>query len=190
MQVSLIDVSPIQATEALTIYQAHRQAHDPKDLEIVRIYRAIAKGKRVISVQDSIVAGGVDERRRPRLAICQADAEFCRCRQDFHSGDITFGIANPADRWKESRKISIRWPKTLGNFDTCRAVLPRIPPQFRPVAAELPGYHILWEADWVSVPQDPMLLRRIGKDAWVVLAAWDLTPVEMNVLRATSKRPQ
>jgi len=57
-----------------------------------------------------------------------------------------------------------------------------MPPQFRPPAAELKNYHVLWEADWTAIPRDPMLLRRIGKDAWVVLAAWDLTDIEMNVL--------
>jgi hypothetical protein len=34
-------------------------------------------------------------------------------------------------------------------------------------------------------PVDPMLLRRIGlADLWVVLAAWDLTPVEQAALAA------
>lgn len=189
MQVSTLNVSKDQAAEALLAYKAHRATYDAKDWEIERIYRAISKGKMVISVQDSIVAGGVDERRRPRLAICPADAEVCRCRQGIHSGDLTFGAANRRDRWKETRKISIKWPRELGDFDTCQALLPRIPPQFRPAADRLQNYHILWEADWKDIPRDPMLLRRIGKDAWVVLAAWDLTDVEMNVLRATTKLP-
>jgi hypothetical protein len=37
----------------------------------------------------------------------------------------------------------------------------------------------LWEAEWRRVaPRDPYLLRHVGGDIWVVLAAWDLTEVE------------
>ena len=38
------------------------------------------------------------------------------------------------------------------------------------------GYHLLWEADWTAIPRDPYLLKRIGRDAWVVLADPDDTP--------------
>lgn len=64
--------------------------------------------------------------------------------------------------------------------------MPRIPPQHRPAAKHLSGYHILFEADWRSIPADPYLLKKIGKDAWAVVAAWDLTEVELLVMRSNA----
>jgi hypothetical protein len=65
--------------------------------------------------------------------------------------------------------------------------VPSVPPQFRPTGA-LSDYHILFEAEWQRVPPvDPMLLKQIGhaeSPLFVVLAAWDLSPLEQAVLRA------
>jgi len=75
------------------------------------------------------------------------------------------------------------WP---GVPDTTRwnheAAVPLIPVHLRPKAA-LSNYHILWEAEWTKrYPVDPYLLRRFGGDAWLVVAAWDLTDVERAVM--------
>jgi len=174
MNVATLPVTKEQAFVALKEYKQHRGSHDARDWEIERIYRAIAKGKKVISVIDAIVGAGVDELKRPLLAICQADAKQVECQRTLN--DVSFA----ASFWRGPR-ISIPWPGAVYG-PRIAALLPRIPPQHRP--ASLKNYHILWEADWSAIPRDPMLLRRIGKDAFVVLAAWDLTDVEMNVLRA------
>jgi hypothetical protein len=61
--------------------------------------------------------------------------------------------------------------------------LPLVPLPLRPKRA-LTNYHVLWEAEWRrAVPVDPLLLRRLGKgDLWLVVAQWDLTPVEVAAL--------
>jgi len=59
--------------------------------------------------------------------------------------------------------------------------VPLIPVHLRPRKA-IDKYHVLWEADWNQYPVDPYLLRRFGADAWLVVAAWDLTPVERAVM--------
>jgi len=177
-------ITPEDALIALRDYNEHRKVHDKLDKEITRIYRAIAKGKKVISVQDAIVRGGIDGRGRPRLAIMRADQQFVRCHM-WYSDEVVFTNerrSNAAD-WH----FKIPWPtkdRPGSSRETLRAQLPRIPPQYRPAADKLSDYHILWEADWTAIPRDPYLLKRIGKDAWVVLAAWDLTDVEVSVLRA------
>jgi hypothetical protein len=62
-------------------------------------------------------------------------------------------------------------------------VVPLVPIHLRPRRA-LGAYHILWEAEWKRVPPvDPMLLRRIGGDIWLVVAAWDLTEVERAAMQ-------
>jgi len=64
------------------------------------------------------------------------------------------------------------------------APLPIIPPQFLP-NGDLSDYFLLWEVEsWTQEPPvDPMLLRRLTPNMFVVLAVWDLTPLEQAVLR-------
>ena len=177
------------ARAAFIQYRKHRDVYDKMDLEIERIYRAISKGKLVISARQAIVGAGFDMQGRPRLAICKAHAESCIFRREGH-GEATFGIFNPGDNsWqKGTGRIRIPWPQLPYGGSGARALLPRIPPQYRPTRGRLALYHILWEADWQDLPKDPMLLKRIGNDAWVVVAAWDLTDVELSVLREHRSR--
>lgn len=189
MNVQPLSVTQHQAWTALREYKQHRDVYDRRDWEIERIYRAISKGKTVISVNDAIVRAGLDDRGRPRLAIMRADQQACICRT--HApGYIVF-----ENEWRSRAAewyFEVPWPNRPGVHGattwTFTARLPRIPPQHRPVNSSLSNYHLLWEADWQDLPRDPYLLRRIGKDAWVVLAAWDLTDVELSVLRAHQGR--
>lgn len=175
-------ITPEDAVIALGEYTAHRDILDRRDLEIARIYRAISKGQTVISVNDAIVGGGVDELGRPRLAIMRADQKQVQCNAGY-ADTVTF--TNEFRSLAQDWHFEIPWPNRTVTCKSWRlaAQLPRIPPQHRPTKP-LGDYHILWEADWTAIPRDPYLLKRIGKDAWVVLAAWDLTDVEMSVLRA------
>jgi len=72
------------------------------------------------------------------------------------------------------------WQKR--NEARARALVPMIPPKFRPTA-KLSNYHIMFEAVWKPVPPvDPFLLKHLGGTLYVVLAQWDLTPLEQAVL--------
>lgn len=182
MNVPSIQVTQEQAKAALLQYKAHRNTYDARDWEIERIYRNIARGRTVISVHDAIRAGGIDHLGRPRLAIMRADQDTVRCSAWFGSS-VTF--TNEHRSHAREWHFDIKWPgRAIHCQEHLHARLPRIPPQFRPVRGHLADYHLLWEADWTAIPRDPLLLKRIGLDAWIVLAAWDLTEVEMNVLRA------
>lgn len=182
MNVQTLEVSQQVAAAALLEYKQHRDVYDKRDWEIERIYRAIAKGNKVISAFESIRQAGLDEKGRPRLALMRADQEVCVC-EAYHTDRIILrsNTRSKAGEWY----FDIQWRDRVarGPWDAV-AMLPRIPPQHRPAQGTLGSYHLLWEADWRDIPRDPILLRRIGRDAWIVLAAWDLTPVEMNVLRA------
>jgi hypothetical protein len=185
MNVQPFAVTQERAREALNQYKSNRRVYDRRDWEIERIYRAIALGKTVISAYDAIRRGGLDDYGRPRLAIMRADQETCVCER-YH--DKRMVIRNTFNSKAAEWYFDIPWPGKppalySGNSDVAR--LPRIPPQHRP-ASGLQKYHLLWEADWTEIPSDPYLLKRIGKDAWVVLAAWDLTEVELSVLRVHS----
>lgn len=186
MNVATLNVTPEVAAEALKQYKAHRGVYDTRDWEIERIYRQIARGRKVISIQSAMAAAGLDELGRPKLALCRADQREVRVnvrRQNI------IGSSGPSTRInfkginQGGNGIDIIVPIDPPQQPWARAALPRIPPQHRP-AKNLDQYHILWEAEWTALPDDPYLLKRIGKDAWIVLAAWDLTDVELSVLRA------
>jgi hypothetical protein len=171
-------VTADSAKAALAEYRKNRDIHDEIDQEIERIYRRIAKGQSVISVNQAIVNAGLDATGRPRLAICRADGEFCICQM--RGERLIFSIER---NYRDIACVRVPWPGLM-SWQRIHARVPRIPPQYRPTPKSLIRYHILWEADWQDYPKDPYLLRRIGRDAWVVLAAWDLTEVELSVLRA------
>jgi hypothetical protein len=186
MNIEQLGVTQEQAREALLEYKRHRSVYDSRDWEIERIYRQIAKGRTVISAGDAIRKAGIDELGRPRLALMRADQEFAVCNAWWSEKVVfsAFGHSRAADL-----NVTVSWPNRPRTCNaSLQAALPRIPPQHRPAQSELSKYHTLWEADWTDLPHDPMLLKRIGKDAWIVLAAWDLTDVEMSVLRAHRER--
>ena len=181
MNVPSMNVSRESAAIALREYKQHRATHDDRDWEIERIYRAIARGKTVISVTQALRSAGFDELNRPRLAFGEASAPECWCV--VRKGNVTFARGL---RYERGHKLDVVWPEAVYTAGVLCAKTPRIPPQHRPDEKHLAQYHMLWEADWSEIPRDPYLLKRIGKDAWIVLAAWDLTDVEIAVLRAHS----
>lgn len=175
---ALTQVDREQARELWQKYQTHKHYQTPADAEIAAIYKRIAQGKTVIRALESIRVAGLDAEGLPRLAIARADLQTCwwhplqnRC---------SFGERSPRSR---SRKIvDMEWPGLNVNRWQAEAVVPIIPVHLRPKRG-LQNYHILWEAEWTKrYPVDPFLLRRFGGDAWLVVAAWDLTEVERAVM--------
>lgn len=105
-----------------------------------------------------------------------------------HADDTT---PRSQSRWGRGGVIQSRnvfsWPagsfRYLPHRWRATALVPTPPLNLRPKRG-LANYHVLWEAEWTRiVPHDPLLLRRIGRsDMWVVVAAWELTPVERAAL--------
>jgi hypothetical protein len=84
------------------------------------------------------------------------------------------GVHHVPENWREPNRSPIV------------ARVPIVPPRFIPNGS-MKGYYILWEVDhWDEITppkRDPMLLKRINANAFVVIAAWDLTDVERAILR-------
>lgn len=181
---ALTQVDRDQARELWQKYQTHKHYQTPADAEIAAIYKRIAQGKTVIRALESIKAAGLGEDGCPKLAIARADV--LECFWDPRANECTFG-----ERWPRSRSrktVRMDWPNLneLRRGFTQRynyaATVPIIPIHLRPKRG-LANYHILWEAEWTKrYPVDPYLLRRFGGDAWLVVAAWDLTDVERAVM--------
>lgn len=193
MDLAVLDVDRAAAREAFLDYRrAFREEHAAIDGELMRGYKAIAGGKQLISLSATIRAGGADEQGRPKLAIARADeprVTFSRTQ----NGAVTF---SPNVSWRDRARAVDRVIRlgdgTLPRRDDgwinegqWQAIMPLIPPKFRP-PYNLDNYHVLWEAVWTRnvrrAPHDPALLRRIGGDLFAVLAVWDLSPLERAVL--------
>jgi hypothetical protein len=200
MKLDPIAMDRSEARRAFLEYRnAVRARHNDEDAEIMRGYRALAKGLQLIKLSDVMKAGGTIEHsyragwsdRRylallPRIAVVRACARECWCevRSD---GSLIFS--------EEERRTSARQTKAVRRFGAgtiperpnnngrFKAIVPTVPPRFRPAHA-LSNYHILFEAEWQAVPpRDPALLKHIGGDLYAVLATWDLTEVERAVLQ-------
>ena len=183
METERVIVSRKKALELYRAYKTHQHYQQPIDGAIQRTYQLIAAGRTVIKALDSIRASGVNEKGLPKLAICNALASKCFLR--INQG----GSARMASkRWPHHNDRTNTFDFARGTFTPSKdwhdaeGIVPIVPVHLRPKRA-LGNYHVLWEAEWTKViPRDPMLLRRITGDLWLVVAAWDLTEVERAAL--------
>jgi hypothetical protein len=168
MNVEKLVMDKDQARDLYRSYQQHRAAMTVKDQAIAAIYKRIAAGKLVIRALASITAAGLNADGLPRLAIMRAMNDAVQFR---------------TPGWERAKTLNFRIP--LPGMSTLtrnrEADVPLIPVHLRPRKA-LDKYHVLWEAEWSRYPVDPYLLRRFGEDAWLVVAAWELTAVERAVM--------
>lgn len=155
-----------------------------------RAFRELSHGRTVIDLAAAMASAGVDERGRPRLAVGPADAKLCWFRYASDRWRDAAPTFSPDDWFSgaQGRKRRTRLPVETFKIAAdqrqrmkLRAVVPLIPPGLLP-SGDLSRYTILWEAEWETLPVDPMLLRHLGGTLYVVLATWDLSPVERAVL--------
>lgn len=182
IQAPRIEMPVKQARELYRKYREHQHYSQPIDREIQRTYQLIAQGRIVIRALDAIKQAGLNPDGLPFLALMRADVRECWWSA---SGDGGGRFATQRPRGRDARTIVLP-PDTFPRRNQPwhgTAIMPTIPLHLRPKRG-LANYHVLWEAEWTKIPPvDPMLLRRIGKgDLWLVVAAWDLTPVEQAAL--------
>ena len=204
MELDQIDMDPEVAQAAYDDYaKAVKINHDAEDQAIAQGYKALAEGKSLIQLSKVLAAGGsttieVKSTWRnelttvtvPRLAYCRANAKVAFTRGVDRDGGCLI-TADRNDQQLHTRNTADRFRIADGSFEAgtgtagyLRAIVPNIPPRFRPKRG-LQLYTILWEAEWAvdpTAPEDPALLRRLGGDLYIVLGTWDLTPLEQAVL--------
>jgi hypothetical protein len=184
MNLQAVEMDPNAAREAFLQYrEAFRKTASETDEALMRGYKEIANGRRIIYLPDTIKAGGVTPEGLPKLAIARADSEWADC-EVWKDGRVSF-MRRDMRSWSRMIEYVKLPPGTLQGTAAHaggRAMVPLIPPQFRP-PYDLKGYHILWEAEWKPIPpRDPALLKSLGGGLYAVLAVWDLTELEMMVL--------
>lgn len=196
MNPELLTMPWTEAHNAFRQYQAlvkERVESDPaakvgpratrEDVMLYRALRALIRGKQVIDLNATMQRAGTFPDGLPKLAIGRADWPFVHCfwfegKHVFSTRDSSWGR-----RRRGETHVRIQMPGSAGR-PSGKAQTPLIPPSLRPKGS-LEGYHILWEAVWERQPPvDPLLLKHIDGPFYVVLGAWNLTPMEQAVLRA------
>jgi hypothetical protein len=190
MHVQKLVITEAEAVKLLQRYQTHKNYEKPNafDMEVTRIAKLIAKGKMIIKAQGSIVGAGLNDNKLPKLAIARADAPWCRLNVVYPQTAVMLSGIEWSNGKTARDKIfkfeANAFPGIVAGKNQHRAIMPHIPPDIRPKRG-IENYHVLWEAVWEKVPPvDPILLRRVGKsDFFMVLAQWELTEVEREVMR-------
>ena len=156
-----------------------------KDLK--EIYKWISEGKKIIDIYDIFKESGTCEDGLPKLAITKANhtqvlltrgGNFARPTRS-KRGRFTYNItvSLPHDTFSNLKKMT----------DNKRyiATVPIVPPKLLP-KDDLKYYYILWEVeawDEIELPEDPLLLKRLTKNIFVVLAQWNLSPLEQAIMK-------
>ncbi len=178
--------------------------------EILQVYRALERGKKVISVNLAMETAGINKDGSPVLAIANATARWCwfvRAAGRIYDRGAG-GWNHPASAFVSDWSVNPGWRnrilcaeratkgtrfRFLQDFfpvylpDELQARVPMVPPGKMPRKnAAMENYVILWEADWQKAPRDPLLLKRITREYFTVEAEWDLTDVERMLLETAA----
>jgi hypothetical protein len=188
------------------------RAYQGIDKELMEGYRALAKGKHLVDVNEALKVGGLNLAGQPKLAICRAHlTSVLWCPHGAIVGDrSSFWISmdnsrrghgvfdySVRERGVDSRSSDIRafWSVPAGTFDSeklaagkmFRAYCPLIPLPLRP-KFKLENYFLLWEANWhPEPPRDPYLLKPLTGSLMEIIAEWELTPLEIAAVRGAMR---
>lgn len=171
-----------------------------EDDAMENLYKSIAKsGVKVINILDAFRQTGLNEKGQPKLAIARADwrtvyfhqrANFNQWFSRSNRGGGGFGAGS---QWNKNAKASnIVLPEnTFDNEKLTKSDLkssvPHVPPRLRP-KINARNFHILFEVqNWETYPVDPFLLRRIQGNLFLIIAEWELTPLEASILEAINE---
>jgi len=212
MKVQELEIPKEQAIEEYEAYKQVLKKpnfeHEQYLKDLKAIYGHMKHGRSIIDLWASMKKAGLNSHGNPRLAICKAYAKRVRFTKERESSSW-FYYLNPDRRlrWEEWVKdIEIpdgtfaqweikkemigngvtQWERTTVLNQNVETIVPIIPAKFlNALRGSLKNYHILWEVKkWKPVPpKDPMLLRKLTPNMFVVLASWDLTPLERAVIK-------
>jgi hypothetical protein len=190
MDLAVIEVSGAEAEAKLAEYEAvSPDLRTQLDEAILRAYRAVTGGARLIRLPAAVLAGGFGQDGMPRLGVAGAEWEQATCWWEGRS-DLVFAdhpMRQNRGAAVGQHSVRLRYPdgaRPSGALRAGLAPVPPVPPGCRPRRGKLSRCHILWEVPaWdMTVPHDPYLIRHVVGDLWLVLSSWDLTELERAVL--------
>lgn len=206
MNVTTIEMDAEEAQAKYKEYLEGAKKQKSKEYSAARrAYRALAKGFKVIDIYKAFEKTGLKNDGTPKLAIVRAD-----CKQVYFTkqagGAGRFSRHLPNNWRKHEVSSNILLP--VGTFGSTWTVIdpqktdaawnnikePEITTNvpFIPAHISVPGkmenYYILFEvAQWKATAsvKDPYLLQRLNDNTFIVLAEWDVSPVEAIIMRST-----
>jgi hypothetical protein len=170
-------------------------------------FEALAKGTRLIDLDDVMANCPLDDKSRPRLAIARHDRKQVKFEWRFGTSGALFHTdferageaSNPLESLtvrvnmgrEQGRRTSDGWGARVEGY----ALVPMIPLDVRPRTGVPEKGYILWEVEqWsdrrldVSPDIDPYLLKHITGSLYAVIAEWNLTELERSIMRGRVTR--
>lgn len=199
MNVATIEMDAEQAAAKYKEYLEGSKKQKSKEYSAARrAYRALSKGLKVIDIYAAFEKTGIKtDSSGPKLAIVRADAKeviFVKSRD----GGGRFCIPN-SRAWNQPESVSdVVIPNgTFPNWEMMpnstwqvkdEQITTNVPfvPAHIAVPSKLENYYILFEVNaWKRRQRvrDPYLLQRLNDNTFVVLAEWDVSPVEAIIGR-------
>jgi len=201
MEVERISVAKEEAEKQYKSYLKAIKIRKEKYLEdLKKLYGHLRHGRAVIDLYVSLEKAGLDEDSNPRLAIVRADSTKVRFEKRWNNSGVFYRYDAEKRNWAKDIEIPsgiFQWERirkeygngyvsnTIKNAEI-ETIAPIIPAEIlNTIPYNLKNYHILWEVEqWKrSPPKDPILLKKITPNLFVVLATWNLTPLERAVIR-------
>ncbi len=189
-------VNPIVISKerALEEYNACKLAikqHKTKEMvQLKKLYYHAFKGHKIMDIYEAFKFAGVNELKQPKLAIARADmieitfvknarggGRFAHNKFSYHqdSSDVILPEKIFGDFWVKPDESSFSLGQDL------KSKVPMIPVSKR--NKDLKNYYILWEVEkWDIVPKDPILLKRMTKNLFVIIDKWNLTKLEQAIM--------
>jgi hypothetical protein len=170
-------------------------------------FEALAKGEKLIDLDEVMAKCPLDHKSRPKLAIARHDRKQVKfewgsftSRATFHTD---FGRPGEVRNPLESLTVRVnmgrehRQTNSQGNIVRVEgyALVPMIPLDVRPNTGVPEKAFILWEVEqWsdrrldATPDTDPYLLKHITGSLYAVVAEWDLTELEKSIMRGRVTR--
>lgn len=202
VEIEKIQMPKDKAKEEWKLYNDLIKKRHEKYLEDMKssMYH-LSKGRELVDIYKVMENAGVNKNYEPKLAIARADWE----EAFFHKKDSGRGYFSGKDSdWpsKSDGHVDLQpqtfmdWPRRLDGDgkpitsewaiqnSKIKTKVPIIPVLLMP-DGNIDSYYILWEVKvWEELPEtkDPLLLKRITENLFVILGAWEVTPLEQSII--------
>jgi hypothetical protein len=215
MDIKTIEITKEEADKEYEEYSKLVKEREEEHLEILKkcAYH-LKQGRKVINIFDAIQQGGVDETGEPKLAIARADwGDVLFTKQRGRTGvfstiavkgtwqgnapDVRLPVGFFEKEWENINKDDpdkMKWGWFTPTREVIKTAIPLVPAILMP-KGELDNYYILFEVNqWQevinrrNVGKDPLLLKRLSENMFVILATWDVSPLEQAVLEGLGRR--
>ena len=210
MDIDKIQMPKEKAKEEWKAYnQIIKKKHNKYLEDMKKCMYQLSQGRALIDINKEMEKAGLTKNYEPKLAIGRADWKetffhkkdsgrgfFAGASRDWYvksDGDVDLPPETFAQWLRGQKQVDLKDGR-VGKVDNpsewaipkaqIKTKVPIIPAQLMP-EGKLSEYYILWEVEkWEELPKqdDPLLLKRITENLFVILSAWDVTELEQSII--------